>query len=117
MSRITNYFKSLLLIELLKGMVTRETADGLELSTDAELAVMASNFRSVRGRSIACAILDECAFWRSDNTINPDAEILNAVRPGLGTTGGPLFMISSPYATRRVCGPFFRGISVPTAIR
>jgi hypothetical protein len=34
------------------------------------------------------------------NSANPDAEILHAVRPGLATTSGPLFMISSPYARR-----------------
>jgi hypothetical protein len=36
----------------------------------------------------------------NENSTNPDSEILNAVRPGLVTTGGPLFMISSPYARR-----------------
>ena len=45
-------------------------------------------------------IADEVAFWSSDYSVNPDDEILNAVRPGLATTGGPLFMISSPYARR-----------------
>jgi hypothetical protein len=45
-------------------------------------------------------IADEIAFWSYDYSLNPDDEILNAVRPGLATTGGPLFMISSPYARR-----------------
>src|SRR3974390_1464310 len=36
----------------------------------------------------------------TEESANPDAEILNAVRPGLATTGGPLFMISSPYARK-----------------
>jgi hypothetical protein len=40
------------------------------------------------------------AFWRSENTANPDTEILNAVRPSLATTGGLLACISSPYARR-----------------
>src|SRR6478736_3532479 len=38
--------------------------------------------------------------WMTENSTNPDTEILNAVRPGLATTFGPLFMISSPYARR-----------------
>ena len=33
---------------------------------------------------------------------NADTEILNAVRPGLATTGGPLIIASSPYARRGV---------------
>jgi hypothetical protein len=46
-------------------------------------------------------IADEAAFWFSDEvSANPDTEILNAVRPGLATTQGPLFIISSPYARR-----------------
>jgi hypothetical protein len=40
------------------------------------------------------------AFWPVDDAANADSEILNAVRPGLATTSGPLFMISSPYARR-----------------
>ena len=35
-------------IPLLRGLVTRETSDGLDLSTGAELSVLASNFRNVR---------------------------------------------------------------------
>jgi hypothetical protein len=33
---------------------------------------------------------------------NPDREILNAVEPGLATTGGPLILASSPYAKTAV---------------
>jgi phage terminase large subunit-like protein len=61
-------------IPLLRGQVKRETADGLELTTGAELDVLASNFRNVRGRSIACVVMDEVAFWRSETTANPDVE-------------------------------------------
>ena len=46
------------------------------------------------------ALGDECAFWMSDKSANPDVEILNAVRPALATTQGPLIAISSPYARR-----------------
>jgi hypothetical protein len=45
-------------------------------------------------------ICDESAFWYSENSANPDAEILTSVRPGLSTTAGPLFTISSPYARK-----------------
>ena len=39
-------------------------------------------------------------FWRNENTANPDTEILNAARPMLATTGGPLIAITTPYAKR-----------------
>jgi hypothetical protein len=58
-------------IDLLRPLVERETAEGLELSTGAELIVLASSFRSVRGRSIALAILDECAWWRGRKNNQP----------------------------------------------
>ena len=45
-------------------------------------------------------LADECAFWLSDESANPDVEILNAARPALATTQGPLIAISSPYARR-----------------
>ena len=45
-------------------------------------------------------LADECVFWLSDESANPDVEILNAARPALATTQGPLIAISSPYARR-----------------
>ena len=53
-------------------------------------------------------IADEVAFWFNENSSNPDDEILNAVRPGLATTHGPLFLISSPYARRGVLWETYR---------
>ena len=48
-------------------------------------------------------IADEAAFWYSDEfSANTDTEILNAVRPGLATSQGPLIIASSPYAKRGV---------------
>ena len=47
-------------------------------------------------------LADEVAFWRSDETsLNPDVEILRALRPGLASIpGAMLLMASSPYAKR-----------------
>jgi hypothetical protein len=85
-------------IELLKPLVERDTAEGLELSTGAELLVLASNFRGVRGRSIALAVLDECAFWRDERTQNPDVEVYQALAPSLATLDGSMIVgITTPY--------------------
>jgi hypothetical protein len=46
------------------------------------------------------AVLDEIAIWRSEESANPDAEIVAALRPGMATTKGLLLAISSPYARR-----------------
>jgi hypothetical protein len=36
----------------------------------------------------------------TEKSVSPDVEIVNAARPGLSTTGGPLLLISSPYARK-----------------
>jgi len=52
---------------------------------------------------IVAAILDEVAFWRADDSANPDREIVNALRSAMATVPGALLVgISSPYARRGV---------------
>lgn len=49
-----------------------------------------------------CAVIaDEACFWRTDGESGlADVDILNAARPSLATTGGPMIIISSVYARR-----------------
>jgi hypothetical protein len=85
---------------LMKQLLAGRTADTLTLSNGIVLEVRSASFRRIRGMTCVAALADECAFWMSDDSANPDVEILNAVRPALATTGGPLIAISSPYARR-----------------
>lgn len=86
---------------ILSQLIEARTQRALKLTNKIDIEVRASNFRTLRGLTLISAICDESAFfYNSENSANPDSEILQAVRPGLGTTGGPLFMISSPYARR-----------------
>jgi hypothetical protein len=71
--------------KLLAEMVVRETDDGIELNNGIEILVLSNNFRSLRGRTILCAILDECAYWRDDNFANPDQEVYAAILPAMMT--------------------------------
>jgi hypothetical protein len=64
------------------------------------IEVTTASFRSVRGYTVIACIADEVAFWRSEESSNPDLEILHAVRPSMATTKGLLLCISSPYARR-----------------
>jgi hypothetical protein len=84
----------------LKGLVESETADTLSLKTSVDIQVRPASFRTARGFTAIAAIGDEIAFWRSDDSANPDKEILKALRPSLATTGGMLACISSPHAKR-----------------
>jgi hypothetical protein len=83
---------------LLKPLVERETDDGLELTNDVEIIVGTNSFRGVRGRTIAAVIFDETAYWRSDDSANPDFEVYNAILPGMVTLPGSMLVgISTPY--------------------
>jgi hypothetical protein len=81
-------------------LLTNVTVDTLELTSRADIVVRPASFRSTRGSTCIAVLCDEIAFWRSDESMNPDSEILRAVRPSLATTGGPMICISSPYAKR-----------------
>jgi hypothetical protein len=85
---------------ILRQLVESRTKWALKLTNKIDIEVRASDFRRLRGPTFCTVIADECAFWYSENSSNPDLEILNSVRPGLATTHGPLFLISSPYARR-----------------
>ena len=48
-------------------------------------------------------LADETAFWRSEDSANPDLEIFAALRPGLATLPGAMLLnASSPYRKRGV---------------
>jgi hypothetical protein len=83
---------------MLRKMVTRDTADGLELDNGVDIVVATNSFRSARGRTVLCAIFDEVAFWRSEVSSSPDEETYRAIRPGLSTLSDAMLVgISSPY--------------------
>ncbi len=89
-------------VPVLKELVMHETASTIELSTGVDVEVIPAHFRTIRGRTCVGIIADEIAFWRNDSdySANPDKEVLDAARPALATTNGPLICISSPYAKR-----------------
>jgi hypothetical protein len=85
-------------VPLLAGLIDQDTQDGFTLKNGAEFAVLANNFRSVRGRTVAFAILDECAFYRSSESVSPDFETYNALVPGMATLADSMLVaISSPH--------------------
>jgi hypothetical protein len=94
---------------ILRQLIVNRTSDALELSNNVSIEVRAASFRRLRGPTYCAVICDESAFWMSDEwSSNPDVEIINAVKPGLATTGGPLVIASSPYARRGLLWERFR---------
>ena len=89
--------------DIMQRLVAQRTADALELVNGIRIEVRSASFRRLRGPTYIAVIADESAFFFSDEfSSNADVEIINAVRPGLSTTHGPLIIASSPYAQRGV---------------
>jgi hypothetical protein len=85
----------------LAKMIRGADAISVTLRSGIEIVCVANNFRTVRSGTIVCAILDEVAFWYSEDSANPDVEVYRAIRPGMATVPNALLIgISSPYAKR-----------------
>ena len=93
---------------VLSGMVERSDSEGILFNNRVSIEVHTNSYRAVRGRTLLACILDECAFYRSDNTATPDLETYRAAMPGLATTGGMMIGISSPYARKGLLYQKFR---------
>ena len=82
---------------ILAQLIRSDSAETIELTSGIAIEIRSGNFRTVRGRTLVAALLDEVAYWRSEDSQNPDLETYRAVLPALATTGGKLIGISSPY--------------------
>jgi hypothetical protein len=107
---LMGYVRSLIKeIPALSQMVVNERAESIDLNNGVTLEIHTSSYRTVRGYTVAAAILDEIAFWRSDESANPDTEIVSALRPAMAKVPGSLLLgISSPYARRGVLWQAYR---------
>jgi hypothetical protein len=99
---IFRYIKGLLTgIPMLKRTIERQTADAFDLTNRVSIEIHVASFRSSRGYTIIAALCDEVAFWRNDESANPDKEILAALRPAMATIPNAMLLCaSSPYARR-----------------
>ncbi len=84
----------------LRGLIAAENKESIELSNGVDIEIATSSYRSIRGRTVVCAILEEAAFWRADElSSNPAREVYNALKPSLATVPGSLLVaISTAYA-------------------
>jgi hypothetical protein len=88
-------------VPLLERLVARQTAETIELTNRVTIEIGTASFRSSRGYTFPAVLIDEIAFLRSDESANPDSEILAAVRPGMETIPNAMLLCaSSPYARK-----------------
>lgn len=106
---ILNYARGILQESpVLRQLIVRETNETIELSNNVTIDVRSASFRRLRGQTCVAAVFDEIAFFHSDESANPDVEIIGAVKPSLMTTNGLLVAISSPYARKGYLWDTFR---------
>lgn len=106
---VFRYVKGILnSIPLLAKMVIAERADEIELNNSVTIMVKTSDYRAIRGLTVALCILDEVAFWDSQG-VSPDREILTALRPAMASIpNAKLLAISTAYAKSGVLFEAFR---------
>ena len=99
---VFRYVRALLTrVPLLAQLVEREGRDAFDLSDGVTIEIATASFRSVRGYTLVAALLDEIAFFPTDDAAEPDYEIIDALRPGMATLPGAMLLCaSSPYARR-----------------
>jgi phage terminase large subunit-like protein len=79
-------------VPMLKALIVRETAEAIDLKNGVTIETLTASFRTVRGYTLIAALCDEIAFWRSDESANPDSEIIGAIRPAMATIPGAMLV-------------------------
>ena len=86
---------------VLEQLIARETKSAIDLSNNVSIEIATASYRTIRGYSVVGAVLDEIAFWPTDDAAEPDHEILAALRPAMATVPDAMLLcLSSPYARR-----------------
>ena len=89
-------------VPMLKRQVEGKTAESITLKNRIVIEVHVASYRTVRGYTVITALLDEMAFWPTDEAAaSPDVEVLNALRPAMATVPGAMLLCaSSPHARK-----------------
>jgi hypothetical protein len=100
---ILGYCKATFALDAFRPFVVKEHADGLSLSNGVDVQIRAARITAARSRTVPVASLDEIAFWPTEDSAQPDAEIIAGIRPAMATVpGAMIWKLSSPYARRGV---------------
>lgn len=98
---IFNYMVGMLRASpMLKTMIVgKPNSSRTTLNNGVVIEIHTASWRSTRSFTCVAALLDEAAFWRDENSANPDEEIINALEPAMASIPGSMMLCaSSPYA-------------------
>jgi hypothetical protein len=89
-------------VPMLAQLIEAETRESIMLRNRIVLEIHTCSWRSTRGYSVVCGLMDEIAYAPTDETsAEPDIEIINAIKPGMATIpGAVLLCASSPHARK-----------------
>jgi hypothetical protein len=98
---ILDYTKAFLSCSpVLRQEIAAITQHEVRLKNGLSIIVRANSFRTTRGRTLVACVFDEAAYWKDENSAEPDVETYTSILPSLATVNGMLISISSAY--RRV---------------
>lgn len=89
-------------VPMLKRQIEGVTQESITLKNNIVLEVHTCNYKSTRGYSVVAALLDEIAYWPTDEySSSPDVEVVAAIRPSMATVPGAMLLCaSSPHARK-----------------
>ena len=89
-------------VPMLKQLIVAETKESISLRHQINIEVHTASFKTVRGYTIAAALLDEIAYWPTDlEASTPDIEIINAIRPAMATVPEAMLLCASSPHSRK----------------
>lgn len=91
---VFGYIKALLRLPIFKSLKIKILAERIEIGDHVAIEIFTSDFRRVRGATLACCIVDELAFLSCEGA-SPDYEIAISIRPALKTIPNATFWGSS----------------------
>jgi hypothetical protein len=77
------------------------TADEIRLRNGNVICTLASDYRTLRARTLLLAILDEASFLKDESSRASDLEAARALLPGLATTRGTLVRLDAALDSNR----------------
>jgi len=89
-------------VPMLAGLIISSRKDAIDLANGISVEVSTASSRTIRGYTVVGCVLDEVAFWRTDeDAAEPDSEIIAALRPAMATVPNAMLLaLSSPYSRR-----------------
>ncbi|MET3302623.1 hypothetical protein [Bradyrhizobium diazoefficiens] len=99
---IMDYIKGFLAgSRMLARLVQSSTSKWVRLNNAVSIEVTTASYKTSRGRTTVAILADELAFWSSEDSTNPDTEVIAAARPSMLTIPNSMLLCaSSPHARK-----------------